>query len=112
MFVEGAVDLIEGLVGAVNDSIDKNPELRNKMRHSGNLSSRKKPTKEQNNVAATDEKFPQEESIKGDGRHVLRNPHVAKALSNVYADYRFSQYEKKGFLDLCFKQREERLGEK
>jgi hypothetical protein len=34
---------------------------------------------------------------------------VRKGLHSVYADYRFNEYEKKGFLAECLRQRERRL---
>ena len=49
------------------------------------------------------------EGLKGQNIEALKNPHVYKAMTNSVADMKFAQYEKMGLLDLCIKQRNERL---
>ena len=52
------------------------------------------------------------EGIKGRNLGNLKNPHVYKAMTNNISDMKFAQYEKMGLLNLCAKQREERLRKK
>lgn len=54
--------------------------------------------------------FPQSE-IPNNYPKVVKDPRVLRATSSVECEYRMNQYMKQGWLDECFKQRAERLGE-
>lgn len=52
------------------------------------------------------------EGVKGKNLDNLKNPQVYKAMTSSVADMKFAQYEQMGLLDLCIKQRQERLSDK
>ena len=49
------------------------------------------------------------DGVDGKNLGVLKDPRVTKAMSSTPADIKFAQYEKMGLLDLCIRQRQERL---
>ena len=51
------------------------------------------------------------DGIQGKNLAHLKNPAVYKAMTNSVADMKFAQYEQMGLLDLCIKQRKERLNQ-
>ena len=123
---EGVNNLLDGLFGGLEKSAKKSPEMRKALREA--KAAAKSTLSEQQawldaaKTAKSDEAMPSGPSPLSSGGTpetidtgvhqnvgVLKNPHVAGALKNVYADYRFNQYEKKGFLSECYRQRDERL---
>lgn len=59
----------------------------------------------------TGSEFPQREIPHDNYPKVVKDPRVLRATSSVECEYRMNQYMKQGWLDECFKQRAERLGE-
>lgn len=74
------------------------------------------PHSSTNPNASSSPKEEQRESINiegMDGRNLetLKNPYVIKALASSESDFKFQQYEHMGLLDLCIRQRKERLAQ-
>jgi len=78
----------------------------------------KPPPDKTNNPSVPNSSYSQQpeniniEGVKGQNLERLKNPQVYKAMTNSVADMKFAQYENMGLLDLCIKQREERLNQK
>lgn len=117
VLVDGICHLIDGFSGqagkAVRDaSRQLPPEIRNKIPKMDAPIGSPQQVYTEKNKESSDSLSPQDKKThRGEGpMQILKNPQVAKGVRSVYADYRFRQYEKKGFINECIQQRNERLG--
>lgn len=105
--IDGVIDVVDALFGATKDAAKKHPKLKEAVDRSS--SERRRAPTEQARESARAESIDETSGVPSPGAEKVFNPRVMGALRNVYADYRFNQYEKKGLLAECFRQREERL---